>query len=167
VVKRDTRNAGKVVILSVMLLCVVCTPRNVVRPFSTDECSASREGPREDPDAWCHCCVEHDKKYWAGGTRRERRVADSLLAECVARAGYPRRGRLMYRAVRLWGGATLPFPWRWGYGWRYGHGYGRRSREEQDSVDAVFGRPLSVEALEDACLSKGRWQTGDIDSSGE
>src|SRR4051812_24034179 len=55
-----------------------------LRPFTSDGCSMSPNGFSKDINqSWLSCCIEHDKKYWAGGTRQEREVADLELKKCI------------------------------------------------------------------------------------
>jgi hypothetical protein len=92
-------------------------------PFTTDGCSGGMTAIwkflwRKDPP-WNNCCVEHDKLYWKGGSRKDREEADWALVECVSNNGYPIFAYLMWCAVRIGGNPLLPFSWRWGYGWKY------------------------------------------------
>jgi len=93
---------------------------NNLKPFTTDGCSGGmswlwRTVLRRTPP-WEGDCIEHDRAYWAGGTKQQRLEADRVLAASVARKGYPLIGALMYYAVRLGGVPWLPTSWRWGYG---------------------------------------------------
>jgi hypothetical protein len=98
-------------------------------PFTSDGCSGLMSwlwwtvfghGP-----PWEGCCVTHDRAYWMGGTREERRAADRRVRECVAARGYPVIGWIMEKAVRIGGGPWWPTHYRWGYGWRWPRGYTR------------------------------------------
>lgn len=93
-------------------------------PFTTDGCSGGiyRTIFRRNPP-WLGCCTEHDKVYWRGGSRADRRDADIALMVCVARNGHPVVAFAMWFAVRVGGHPWLPLPWRWGYGWRWPRGY--------------------------------------------
>lgn len=122
-----------------------------IRPFTTDECTLVDEGPPQAPNAWCHCCVAHDLSYWKGGTRREKELADQEFRRCIASAGYPDQARVMYNAVRIWGGAYLPFVWRWGYGWNYGRGYRELTPSEKEEVEIMLTNKKSIQALNRAC----------------
>jgi hypothetical protein len=98
-------------------------------PFTTDGCSGGmtalwRLVSRRDPP-WQGACVEHDRAYWRGGTKRQRAVADGWLAVRVSAAGYPWWSFAMWAAVRIGGHPLLPTSWRWGYGWKYPRGYTR------------------------------------------
>ena len=94
-----------------------------IEPFSSDGCSSFPDGTLSKPDAWQHCCYDHDKSYWPGGTRIQRLSADRELASCVALAGYPLTSKLMYAGVRVGGTPYLPTPFRWGFGWPWLRGY--------------------------------------------
>lgn len=122
-----------------------------IKPFTTDECTLVDEGPPEDPNAWCHCCVAHDLNYWKGGTAEEKERADQEFKRCIAAAGYPDRARVMYNAVRIWGGAYLPAVWRWGYGWPYGRGYKELTEEEEEAVEKMLLHEETRRALDQAC----------------
>jgi hypothetical protein len=96
-------------------------------PFTTDGCSGGMTATwrlffRLDPP-WNDLCVDHDRTYWAGGSRAYRAAADRDLRNSVARRGYPVWAWLMWAAVRIGGHPLLPTSWRWGYGWKYPRGY--------------------------------------------
>ena len=72
---------------------------------------------------WEGCCYEHDKKYWEGGTRRDRLKADKQLRKCVVDNGHPIWAFIMYYAVRIGGHPLFPFSWRWNYKHKYSKSY--------------------------------------------
>jgi|APDOM4702015248_1054824.scaffolds.fasta_scaffold41365_4 hypothetical protein len=78
--------------------------------FKSDGCSLFPDGD------YRNCCVEHDKVYYFGGTKEERRVADRHLFTCVRARGHRFLAPMMYLGVRIGGGAWLPTPFRWGFG---------------------------------------------------
>ena len=137
-------------LLSVSIL-LVCSPRTVIKPFTTDQCSGGPEGPKDNPGVWCDCCLEHDRAYWQGGTRVQRRQADRALKQCVREHGYKGQSGVMHAAVRIFGSPFLPFPWRWGYGWRYFHAYHELTSEEADSARTIFSREESRHNYETGC----------------
>lgn len=97
------------------------------KDFTTDGCSGGmsalwRRLFKKNPP-WEGCCVEHDRPYWKGGAREQRKDADQRLMQCVARRGHPIWAALMYAAVRVGGHPYLPLPWRWGYGYKWPRGY--------------------------------------------
>ncbi len=87
-------------------------------PFKSDGCTWF-------PDlCYGDCCVEHDRAYHMGGTRKGRREADVALRRCVASSGpslfMPLMfllAWLMYLGVRIGGVTWIPFGWQWGFGW--------------------------------------------------
>jgi hypothetical protein len=70
---------------------------------------------------WRECCVVHDRAYYYGGTREEKRAADEALKQCVAqKIGNDILGKLlgsgMQLAVSIGGLPYFSTPYRWGYG---------------------------------------------------
>lgn len=110
-----------------------CASPQGPRPFTTDGCSLFPDGPATDGTRWLACCREHDRKYWRGGSRAQRRRADAALRECVAAAGHPETADWMLRGTRVGGSPYLPTPFRWGYGWPYPTGY----KESPEAVGAL------------------------------
>lgn len=60
-----------------------------------------------------HCCLEHDRAYWYGGTKELRKKTDRQLRECVAATGFPIFAWIMWVFVRIGGSPRLPTPYRW------------------------------------------------------
>jgi hypothetical protein len=100
-----------------------CSTTRPIKPFVSDGCTCSPDGNLSNPKAWEKCCVQHDSLYWQGGSRVDRKVADSLLCDCISKTGNPKKAKAYYRVVRTVGGAWIPVYWRWGFGYRYGSGY--------------------------------------------
>jgi hypothetical protein len=132
-----------VVLILAALLCS-CASRTGIRPFATDGCSCGPDGVAADRRLWYHCCLAHDSIYWKGGPRADRKAADRTLRSCVTRTGHGGMGRIMYHAVRWFGGPWIPAPWRWGYGWAYPHPYRAPTPAEQDSIAAAQTRKAPV-----------------------
>lgn len=90
-------------------------------PFSSDECTYFPEGTHSQPKLWAECCVEHDLKYWIGGTKSEQVTSDLQLKDCVSQKSSEFYGELMYRGVVL--GHLSPIKsetrWSWGFGKPY------------------------------------------------
>ena len=72
---------------------------------------------------WNDLCIEHDRAYWAGGSKRDRRIADRALMAGVTTNGHPIFAFLMWAAVRIGGHPLLPTSWRWGYGYHWPRSY--------------------------------------------
>jgi hypothetical protein len=89
------------------------------KTFVTDGCSAWPDDGWADP-----CCVDHDIRYWCGGSARERRAADGEFRRCIREREPGWLAGLMWFGVRLGGHPVFPTHYRWGYGrgWRPCHG---------------------------------------------
>ena len=107
---------------------------STLKSFSSDGCSSFPEGTFEQRTLWHNCCVQHDIKYWQGGTHEQRLAADKDLEQCVAKVGEPKIAKLMLAGVRVGGGPYWPTSYRWGYGWPYFQNYGPLSEAEKLQV---------------------------------
>lgn len=104
-----------VVIVFAIALSASAFGQNVQTPvmpadFESDGCSWFPDGDYRD------CCVAHDKLYYFGGIKEERRTADRQLSACVRAKGHRFLAPMMYLGVRIGGGAWLTTPFRWGFG---------------------------------------------------
>lgn len=106
----------------------------MIKRFSTDYCSLFPNGTSTNKNLWRHCCIEHDKAYWKGGTKKERKAADEALEKCVASVGQPGIGALMRMGVYMGGSPYWNTSFRWGYGWPYGRGYKALTKSELAKV---------------------------------
>lgn len=96
-------------------------------PEMSDGCTAAPDaGPWGDHRA---CCVEHDRRYYYGGTKAERLEADLAMYSCMVASGMPAPVAWLYfRAVRVWGHPAYRRPRiSWGFGGRR-FGYSRGDR---------------------------------------
>ncbi len=108
--------------LSILIISVstsaFATPK--LTEFSTDICSRFPDGLPGKLPKWRDCCIEHDIYYWLGGTKEQRKRADTKLAHCVANKGGRTLdiiGKGMYVGVRLGGAPWFNLSYSWGYGW--------------------------------------------------
>jgi hypothetical protein len=113
-------------------------------PFWTDACTAFPDGTPDDPTLWQHCCVEHDLKYWAGGTLEQKADADGDLFNCVSDTGQPVIAALMVAGVAVGGTPFLPTFYRWGYGWPKLRGFAPLSQDEEMQVHELTPPDLSA-----------------------
>ncbi len=81
--------------------------------FHTDGCSLWINGFFNKD--FTDICIEHDIKYWRGGSLEERKQADDELRERVNER-VPLMGDIMYIGVRAFGFPNPLVPWGWGYG---------------------------------------------------
>lgn len=81
--------------------------------FKSDNCTFFPDGN------YCDCCVEHDKDYYFGGTKKERLQSDKRLYKCIkSKKGWYNKfvAPVMLVGVRIGGVSFLPTPFRWGFG---------------------------------------------------
>lgn len=107
---------------------------NEIVPFETDLCSNFPNGTIQKPKLWAHCCVNHDKAYWMGGSEAKKSLADNMLRNCVAATGHRNTGRIMEQGVKVFGGPLNTTPYRWGYGWNYAIGYAKPNSAQVESI---------------------------------
>ncbi|MBE9504993.1 MAG: DUF2183 domain-containing protein, partial [Proteobacteria bacterium] len=106
-----------------------------IKTFKSDGCSLFPDGTFKEKNLWCNCCYNHDIAYWRGGTKKERKIADQALRDCVEeKTGNKTLADLMYAGVRAGGSSIFPAWYRWGYGWPYGRGNKAITAEEEKSV---------------------------------
>lgn len=113
-----------------------------LNPFSTDGCSRYPDGTRENPSLWRNCCVEHDVKYWLGGTSKERKNADKALYQCVKDKGETSAAEIIYVGVRSGGSPLNQTTYRWGYGWNRVRDYKVLSSQEKEMAYQMYGENL-------------------------
>lgn len=139
-----------------ILICLVSTISTAlavdeeISPFYFDGCSTVPEGTNEDPNLWCDCCLDHDVKYWKGGTFLDRRNADLEFKQCVAdMSGSEALGLIYYLGVRIGGAPFYDTEYRWGYGWEYGRGY--QSLTDEEEADANLKHEAYLVENPDVC----------------
>lgn len=78
----------------------------------SDGCTLIADGNIRD------CCVAHDKDYFYGGTRKQRRESDKRLYQCVCKKGGWDKfaAPFIWLGVRIGGLPFLPTSFRWGFG---------------------------------------------------
>lgn len=102
----------------------VKTPLREAPPeFIGDGCTFFPDGDYAD------CCLAHDRDYYRGGTKAERKASDKRLSRCIRGKGHKYISKLMYFGVRLGGGSWLRAPFSWGFGQR-------KDKDKKDKDDA-------------------------------
>ncbi len=115
-------------------------PYGELSPFETDGCTHFPNGNDRDPNLWLECCVNHDLKYWIGGSEEDRLSADEGLKECVIGKGEFETANLMYEGVRIAGSPYFNTSWRWGFGWAEMRGYSPLTPMEKSKVKTMYPR---------------------------
>lgn len=105
--------------------------------FRTDYCTNYKEGTRQEPELWKHCCLLHDLFFWAGGTKSDRYSADLDLRTCVEETGAYQQAKLIYYAVRLGSYSPVKFPdKKWNNGWKKRSDFQALTPEDIDQVES-------------------------------
>jgi hypothetical protein len=112
-----------------------CATDATLKPFAADGCTDFPDGTAVQQTLWRACCREHDKAYWRGGSKVERRAADAALRDCVAAVGDPKVAERMLAEVRFAGCPYWPAQNRWGYGRPWGRGYQALTPEERAQAE--------------------------------
>ena len=70
-----------------------------------------------DSEETCQCCIQHDKAYYYGGSREDRRKADLACFKCWLDTMHPARAFARWVAIRLGGHPMLKQKGvSWGFG---------------------------------------------------
>ena len=107
------------------------------RPFETDGCTMSPDGTPSRPELWKECCVAHDLKFWGGGTKEERKEADSALKGCVKEKAGAAIANIFFAGVKL--GSLSPIKLsskKWGNAWYERAGY---RKLEDNEIHQLLG----------------------------
>jgi hypothetical protein len=90
---------------------------NSLKPFFTDGCTLFVDGPPGKPELWRHCCVEHDVRYWFGGSEKDLDKTDMKLKSCVNKVAGPVWAEVIYQGVRLGHKSPIKNKTHWSWGW--------------------------------------------------
>jgi hypothetical protein len=88
-----------------------------LKPFETDGCTMFVEGTKEKPNLWKHCCVEHDLRYWFGGSESDMDTADLRLKSCVQKVAGDNWAALIYNGVRVGHYSPIKNKYYWSWAW--------------------------------------------------
>lgn len=113
-------------------------------PFKTDYCTMFVDGN------WGHCCLDHDLRYWIGGTIEEQNTSDNKLRSCVLDAAGSFWANLIFHGVRLGHHSPVKSPYQWAWGWGDDHPEFRElSKEDKARAAAEIRRSeLDEEVIE-------------------
>ncbi len=115
-----------------------------LNPFATDGCTKYKDGTKENPTLWQHCCIDHDASYWLGGTEAERLNVDQDFFACIKATGDSSPARLMYLGTRAGGGPLGQNTYRWGFGWNRVRDYKTLTTEEKKMAYTMYGENLEI-----------------------
>lgn len=98
-----------------------------IKPFIPDGCTSWKEGTRKDKFRWLHCCYKHDKLYFIGGTKKEKKSADKRIKRCIKATDSNFHAALVYFGLRVGG--------RWGWG-----SYWERTKQQKKDKEKKYKR---------------------------
>ena len=90
---------------------------NSLKPFINDGCTMFVDGTRDRPTLWRHCCVEHDMRYWFGGSISDMDKTDLRLRSCVNEVAGKNWADLIYAGVRAGHQSPIKNKTHWSWGW--------------------------------------------------
>lgn len=90
---------------------------DTLKPFITDGCTMFVDGTSSKPGLWRSCCVEHDLRYWYGGTESELDLADDQIKECVEKIAGKSWARVIYTGIRAGHYSPIKNKYQWSWGW--------------------------------------------------
>lgn len=88
-----------------------------LKPFFTDGCTMFIDGTKDQPTLWRNCCVEHDLRYWFGGSSKEMDDTDLRLKSCVTKVAGAKWAKLIYMGVRTGHHSPIKNKTQWNWGW--------------------------------------------------
>jgi len=90
---------------------------NTLKNFETDYCTMFLDGPTDQPGLWKNCCLEHDLRYWFGGTQIDMDKSDLKLKSCVNKIAGENWANLIYYGVRAGHHSPVKNKYQWSWGW--------------------------------------------------
>jgi len=90
---------------------------NSLKPFFTDGCTLFVDGTPSKPGLWRPCCVEHDLRYWVGGSTDDMDRTDLKLKSCVQKIAGEHWARTIYTGVRAGHYSPIKNKTAWSWGW--------------------------------------------------
>lgn len=105
-----------------------------LKAFFTDGCTLFIDGPKDQPALWRHCCVEHDLRYWFGGSQDDRNATDLRLKACVEKVAGANWANLIYYGVKTGQISPIKNKTHWNWGWKEKREYGPLTFDEISAV---------------------------------
>lgn len=111
-----------------------------LKPFFTDGCTLFVDGPVGQAKLWRHCCVEHDLRYWFGGSKDDRNATDLRLRSCVKKAAGAYWANLIYYGVKTGQFSPIKNKTHWNWGWKEKRKYAPLTSEEKNIAKTEVSR---------------------------
>ncbi|MBY0515635.1 MAG: hypothetical protein K2P81_01915 [Bacteriovoracaceae bacterium] len=118
-----------------------------MRTFATDGCTMAPDGTVYRRGLWHECCVAHDLRFWGGGTKEERILADKSLKQCVTDKAGVVIANLFFAGVRAGSASPWKIPSKkWGNAWFDLAGYRKLSEIE---IQELMTEVMKLDLKED------------------
>lgn len=125
-----------------------------LKSFETDYCTMFIDGPIGSSGIWKHCCLEHDLRYWFGGSQEDMDAADFSIKECVTKVAGNSWGNFVYRGIRLGHFSPIKNKYKWGWAWSEKRAISPLTTEESEYVISELKKlnpeelkPINIEAF--------------------
>jgi hypothetical protein len=105
------------VLIFIVSTIPLANAQNKLKPFVTDNCTMFVDGTVSNPFLWRDCCVEHDLRYWFGGSSSSQDFSDLQLKSCVTKKSGTFYANLIYYGVRAGHHFPIKHKYVWGWGW--------------------------------------------------
>ncbi|MBC7714355.1 MAG: hypothetical protein H7177_13505 [Rhizobacter sp.] len=127
------KNVKYIIMSALFILAPALKAEMKLSPFETDGCTMFIDGPPGQPELWRHCCVEHDLRYWFGGSVEDMDKTDLRLKECVQKDAGVTWATLVYNGVRAGHHSPIKNKTQWGWAW-----IPKREKAPLTSIETAF-----------------------------
>ena len=76
---RESVSRSIILFIAVSLFTIGAASAAEFHDFTSEGCSLFPDGNFKDRALWCDCCLAHDISYWHGGTKEDRKHADTIF----------------------------------------------------------------------------------------
>lgn len=131
-------------LLTILLFTPFLLTHAKLEPFETDTCTFFIDG------SWSECCIEHDVRYWLGGSQERMDESDLKLRKCVEEKSNNIWSSLIYQGVRLGHLSPIKSKYEWAWGWSEQNEKFSPLNQKQKAiaVDALRKSGLKPEVIE-------------------
>lgn len=128
------KNLKLLTVFSIFMIVPTVQAELKLKPFETDGCTLFIDGTPKAPGLWRNCCVEHDLRYWFGGSQEDMDATDLTLKSCVSKVAGPTWANLIYTGVRTGHHSPIKNKTQWNWGWVKKREYKKLTNQEIDIV---------------------------------
>jgi hypothetical protein len=124
------KNLKLLTLLCTLTLASAVQAEIKLKPFETDGCTMFIDGTPKEPGLWKNCCIEHDLRYWFGGSTEDMDATDLRLKSCVEKIAGATWANLIYTGVRTGHHSPVKNKTQWNWGWTEKREYKKLTPEE-------------------------------------